>query len=131
MLASVEITGSAELERKLRLFGPAAIRAAAVSLYGSAQEIMTESQDRYCPVDTGALRSSGRVEKPVVESNNASVLLGYGSASVDYAVAVHEQNKNYRNGKQYKYLETPLKARTQDIVNNLVEDLNRAFPTLV
>lgn len=77
----------------------------AKALNSAAERTMTRSKSDYCPVDTGNLKSSGyvrtTVDGPVIETT-----LGY---NADYAAPVHEINKNYRNGKTWKYLETPLK----------------------
>lgn len=63
----------------------------AAALYTEAQIIMTEAKRR-CPVapDGGILRASGTVDEPVREGRKISVLLGFGGAAQDYAIAVHE-----------------------------------------
>ncbi len=81
-------------------------------MYQFGEQVMGESKAVYCPVDTGLLRSTGRVGFPEKQGNFLIVTLSYGSAACNYAVHVHETNKHYRNGKQWKYLETPLKAAT-------------------
>lgn len=89
-----------------------------------AEITMTRSKEDYVPVDTGNLRSSGQVETEI-QGESVTTRLGYGGAAADYAVYVHEINKNYRNGKQWKYLETPLKEdlpRINDGIAKAVED---------
>jgi hypothetical protein len=116
-----------ELTKALRKLGEDVERAAAASLYQSANKIMLESKETYCPIDTGALKASGNVGLPEINNHKINVPLGYGNSSVDYAIYVHEMNKNYRNGKQWKYLETPLKARLPDVETKLRNDIEKAM----
>jgi hypothetical protein len=131
---TIEITGGKALDRKMRELGPRALQAAAGSLYRSSERIMTRSKDHFCPVDTGNLRATGHVRMPEVQGKEVRVVMGYGGTAggkpVGYAVYVHEVNKNYKNGKQWKYLETPLKEAIPDIVRALREDINDAYETL-
>lgn len=92
---------------------------AAKSLLASFEGVMAESKDEYCPVDTGYLRSTGYV-KLDEWAGMVAIEAGY---SAEYAAPVHEINKNYKNGKQWKYWETPLKANLPDIQANLMYDL--------
>jgi hypothetical protein len=135
----VNIEGNAALLKKLRALGKAALPAARGSLYRSAESIMRVSKDQYVPIDTGNLKATGHVELPVAENNSVLVVMGYGGPAgcqpgvnkdVGYAVYVHEIQKNYRNGRQWKYLEVPLKAGVQDIEKNLKADIEEAFETL-
>jgi len=64
-----------------------------------AQEVFGESQ-RVVPVDTGNLRSSGRISPSTPDALTAE--LAYGGTAAAYALAVHEAHKT-----QSKYLETP------------------------
>lgn len=89
-----------------------------------AEITMARSKEDYVPVDTGNLRSSGQVETEI-QGESVTTQLGFGGAAADYAIYVHEINKNYRNGKQWKYLETPLKEdlpRINDGIAKAVED---------
>ena len=92
------------------------------SLYRWGERVMTESKEQEVPVDTGTLRSSGMVE---LERNGSviSVALGYGGAASNYAIAVHETNKNYRGGRKWKYLEDPIKRNIDDGNRQLTEDV--------
>jgi len=90
-----------------------------------AERTMTRSKNDYCPVDTGALRASGQVDTEAQGSVVTSEL-GYGGESAPYAIYVHEINKNYRGGKQWKYLETPLKEDLPAI-NDSIADAVREF----
>ena len=69
-------------------------------LFVEGEQIMARSKDEFVPVDTGALKSTGHVEKPVVLGTEVSVELGYGGPTgvatadgkdyVGYALYVHE-----------------------------------------
>ena len=125
-----KVDTTAELKRKLKLLGPTALKAAGQSLYLSGEVVMTKSKETYVPVDTGNLRDSGNVALPEISGSEVSVVLGYGNAAVGYAIYVHETPKNYRNGRQWKYLETPLKESLPDIGRELALDLDEAFSEL-
>lgn len=76
----------------------------------SGEIIMAQSKSNFVPVDTGALKSSGRVGRLQQRGTVLTVALRFGGASSGYALEVHETNKNYHGGRVWKYLETPAKA---------------------
>ncbi len=131
------------LRIKMALIGEAGIKAAARSLKESAERIMAESNDKYCPVETGNLRASGFVDDPLVfGKGQVSVALGYGGTAAPYALAVHENPRAGKTGGvspsgqkyrrwakvgQWKYLETPFKENTNNVRSKLIEDINREF----
>lgn len=90
------------------------------SLRESLEAVLTESKEQYVPIDTGFLKNSGGVR---VEEDGR-VIIEY---TADYALAVHEINKHYKGGKQWKYLETPMKAHLGDINAKLKEDVAAAL----
>lgn len=91
-----------------------------------AELTMTRSKADYVPIDTGALRSSGAVET-TISGSIVETKLGYGGVAAAYAVHVHEINKNYRGGRQWKYLETPLKQDLPSYPQAIAESLNQSF----
>ena len=75
---------------------------------GNAQAILGVSQP-LVPVDTGALKRSGRVEE---EPNGAAVLI-YGDGEIDYAGIVHYKlGVNHPVG-QAQYVGQPLRTERQ------------------
>lgn len=78
--------------------------AVAPALYTKANKIMTEAK-KLTPVDTGALRSSGHVEPPVISGQSVEVALGF---NTPYALYVHENLAAHHPVGQAKYLETPM-----------------------
>lgn len=104
--------------------------AAAMSrgMYEFAEQVMTRAKE-LCPVDTGALKSTGHVQQPEVRGTEIRVTLGFGgvagkgfvkstkgsswvtgrgSAKVGYATYVHEDLKARHVNGQAKFLESPL-----------------------
>jgi hypothetical protein len=93
----------------------------AKKLYEDAEEVMRESKERYVPVDTGALRASGHVERPRISGSRASVDLGFGGPAVEYAEYVHEDLNAQHAVGQAKYLEIPLRAKLTQIERDLAD----------
>ena len=121
---SIEVINYEFLKDFFNVLGPeVASRAAASALYRSGEAIATKSRQEYVPIDTGALKSSIHVEPAKLEGSVVTVSIVAGGASAGYALWVHEINKNYRNGKQWKYLETPAKLASMDIIEELEQSL--------
>lgn len=93
----------ARLERLAKRFPDEAARA----LYQEAEVEMTEAKRR-TPVDTGALRGSGHVERPDVGLSNISVALQFGGPAAPYALKVHEDLDAFHRVGQAKFLESTL-----------------------
>jgi hypothetical protein len=104
----------------------AAPPAVARGMHAKAELTMTRSKADFVPIDTGALRASGNVETKI-EGTSVQTSLGYGGPAVNYAVPVHEQNRNYKGGRQWKYLETPLKQDLPSYPDGIADELNKAF----
>lgn len=77
------------------------------ALHVEAQIEMTEAKRR-TPVDTGALRASGRVETPKRNGRKMSVSMSFGGAAGAYAVIVHENPDAFHPIGQWKYLQSVL-----------------------
>jgi hypothetical protein len=102
------------------------VKAANAALYQEANSIMNESK-QIVPVDTGVLKASGRVEKPVDDGYTIGVTLGYGGAASAYAEIVHEDpTARHKPGKQYKYLEVPILNRLPQLKKNVTERIAKA-----
>lgn len=90
---------------------------------GQCAEDLLDKATQKTPIDTGELRLSGTatVEKKGVESIGR---VGFGGGQVDYALAVHETVKNYKEpGTGAKYLENPLKENAQRYFNKIANDI--------
>lgn len=77
------------------------------ALREEAEIEMTEAKQR-TPVDTGALRASGRVEGPEIRGEEVSVTFQFGDAAAPYALYVHENMDAFHKVGQAKFLESTL-----------------------
>ena len=83
-------------------------KAVGVALHAEANIEMTEAKRR-CPVDTGALRSSGTVSTVRESSGMVSeVVLSFGNSSSGYALYVHENQEAFHKVGRAKFLESTL-----------------------
>ena len=113
---TVTITGLAQLVTTVNRITTGNRPAISDALNTAAQEVFAESQRRV-PVDTGNLRSSGRIDASKAETLTATV--GYGGTAAGYALAVHETHAS-----QSKYLEQPAREaakRVEELVTNAIK----------
>lgn len=96
------------IERRIALINKTAERALMAWIYEEAEAIMTDSKEHYVPVDTGALKGSGFVEKPTLNGTAIRVALGYGGPATGYALVVHERLGVHHPVGSAKYLEIPI-----------------------
>jgi len=122
-----QITGVEQALASLESVASQIIPTVSRSLYQSGEATMTKSKEQFVPIDTGSLKSSGTVQLEV-SGPVVKVHLGFGGVAGSYAVFVHEINKNYRGGRQWKYLETPMKEDLPDTQNKLIDDLRGIRP---
>jgi hypothetical protein len=121
---TITVTGTEQVLATLKALGEQAGPAMQAALYEEGHLLLADSQ-ALVPVDQGTLKGSGTVQ--VEEgANRPTVIVGYGGAAADYALSVHENPRSGKtggvspSGKKYKhwaqvgewkYLETPFKAR--------------------
>lgn len=72
----------------------------------AADEVMEKSKERYCPIDTGALKKSAKVEVSKDGMFEYRVRLSY---NTPYAVYVHEIPYYHHPVGSWKYLDIPFK----------------------
>lgn len=139
---NVEFTmkGEKELNAALsKLFHNLLPDALAVQLYKEAETIMMQSK-LLVPVDTGALRATGKVDLPVITGTRVSVKLGYGDSAVTYAIPVHEippppaqspsgRSATHRPPTQWKYLEVPVLGSVKRITETLAKEAQKTIRT--
>jgi hypothetical protein len=76
----------------------------------------------YCPLDTGALRASARVESETA-GHFIEARIRFGDAKAYYAIYVHEINKNYRVGG-WKYLERAVRdVAARKLNENIIQSI--------
>lgn len=81
-------------------------KAAMEALTDEANNILVEAVDE-APIDTGALRRSGKV---VPDDKETKVYVSFGDDVVNYAIIQHETPYyNHPRGGKWKYLEDPFK----------------------
>lgn len=125
-VASVEID-SKQLSQLLAQGGPRAVKALGQGLYKEATEAFARSQQEV-PVDTGALRASGQVSRPMLSGRDTVVEITYGGAAADYAIYVHENLEAFHNpGKKAKFLEDPVKQQIQGMGTRLMTAVRRGL----
>ena len=73
---------------------------------------------RLCPVDTGTLRSTGHVQKPVIKRGSIEVTLGFGGPAAPM-LFVHENLNVHHTVGQAKYLEKPLNDAARGFAEGL------------
>lgn len=106
MPTNIKVGGDAELKRIITSFARRFPVQAEAALRQECEIEMAEAKNR-TPVDTGALRASGRVETERT-SNYVRATLSFGGASAPYALKVHEDLDAYHDDGQAKYLESVL-----------------------
>lgn len=79
-----------------------------VNLRAVGEEIMSEVKDSRpghgVPVDTGALRSTGRVEGPTFTRHSPEVELSFGGSAAPYALVQHEHLEYHHTVGEARYL---------------------------
>lgn len=120
----VQLVGTEALVKLLIAAGAEATPALARALYEEGQLAFRTSQKRV-PYRFGILKGSGRVFPPEVNGDDVDVTLGYGGAARKYAIHVHEINKNYRNGKTYKYLSSAVEERQAGMEARVAKRIDR------
>jgi hypothetical protein len=113
------VRGVDEVCRNLDLYGEKAIQATERGLYEEAEIVMAASK-RLVPVDTGTLRSTGHVRRPISGAHGISVTMGYGGPAAPYALVQHEEHHEKK-----KYLETPFLAAMRGISARLAKRIKR------
>lgn len=89
-MASFELRGVLDVQNRTKA-GVNTIWEKAIEALGEeANEVLAISQTRV-PVNTGALKRSGRVTGPEVKGKEASYTISFGDESVRYAIPVHER----------------------------------------
>lgn len=130
-IAGVEFTNLDRVQRAIIASGAQGAKAAAKALRNEAQEVLARARD-LVPVDTGALKASGRVrpETGVYDNNRTmEVLVTFGATAVGYAVFVHENLGAYHVVGQAKYLEIPLIQQSYGLADRIADKVEATMRT--
>lgn len=127
-MAKAEISiDTKKLMELLTIGGPRAVNTLGQAIYREAAIIFEESQNEV-PVDTGILRSSGKLGLPTLEGGDVVVEISYGGAAGEYALDVHEDlEARHQPGKKAKYLEDPARRRIKGMDNRLLSAVRKAM----
>jgi len=129
---SIEIENIDKLINLLRKGGDGARQALFQTLYGEAQIAFAESQ-KEVPVDKGNLRNSGQAYGIQVNrfGDTLEITLGYGGVAASYALIVHEDlQARHKGGTKAKYLEDPIKRRSNGLGTRLLSGVENALRKL-
>ena len=123
--AGLQWEGIEKLTRMLSLHGSSVVQPIARALYEESQIIFDKSQAQ-CPVDTGALINSGRVEEPKIEGSQVVVEFFYGGTAASYALMVHEDPEmRHDAGKKYRYLADPVEQAAPKVMLGVVDRVEK------
>lgn len=113
MPGSTECIANLVIERaKLEVAGRQAVK-------NWAYEVLRVSMKDYCPVDTGTLRRSGRVQVVLDTMARFYIRIGY---TAEYALAVHELDIPHDVGSM-KYLSTPFNLMSYRLMKKIEADV--------
>jgi len=117
---SVQMDGARELNELLsRVASFGFVKEFEQAMFATANEVLNQSK-KIVPVDLGALKDSGKVEKPKRSTTGVSVEITYGGTSAPYALYVHEDpSAQHKPGKSYHFLKIPVDAARTTFVNDL------------
>lgn len=133
MVDLFEVTGLAEVHRRVEELRALALPLAGIALQQEAEAILVASQP-LVPVDTGELRASGAVMDVVIDQHTVSTGVRYGGPGTgqrrpeEYAIKVHEDvTLRHPRGGQHHFLSEPAFAATQGMLERLAEALRLAL----
>ena len=132
-MESIEIQNIEKLVNLLTKGGAGARQALFQTLYSEAQIAFGESQ-REVPVDKGNLRNSGQAHGIKVNrfGDTLEITLGYGGVAASYALIVHEDmTARHKGGTKAKYLEDPIKRRSNGLGTRLLSGVENALRRLI
>lgn len=124
-MAGLSVT--VHIEGDIASAGPKLRAAAGQGLREGGERVMDVSKAVRCPVDTGALRSTGHVTGPDGGGDQLSVDLNYGGPAAPYAWIVHERMGVRHPVGGPKYLEGPANEMSGDVADLVAAAVRRAF----
>ena len=122
-MITLTLHGIAQVTQHLQRLTTAPLPAAGEALYEEGNRIMGQSV-HLVPIDTGLLRSTAHVERPVTTGARVEVELSYGSNGVaPYAMVVHfRTDVNHPHGQSH-YLQQPLFQATNGFAQRIATAL--------
>lgn len=122
MPVTLTFEGSPQMAQRLQILTTQVAGATREALHDEGNRIMGESV-RLVPIDTGNLRSTAHVERPVETGTVVEVELRYGGFGLaPYAVIVElDVTMNHPHGGQSHYLTQPFNAATGGMGTRLAQ----------
>lgn len=109
------IDGLADLARANARVRAAIKQAQADAMRAEAEALLADSQ-LLVPVETGALKASGRVEDVRLAGDSSDFVVAYGGEGIDYAIRQHEDlTLHHPQGGSAKFLERPALERLKGL----------------
>lgn len=97
------------------------------ALFAEGHGIIVQSQE-LVPVDTGLLRSTARVERPLITRASVEVEVSFGAGGIaPYAAIVHFDTEAFHPVGQSHYLQQPLFQATNGFAQRIANDLKGAL----
>ena len=118
MKVQVEIVGTDRVQATLHAVMRKATRIVPRNLYRYAQRSTLPKAIEYCPIKTGAVRSSGKVELV-----GDTVEISFGGMIAPYAVYVHEIMTNHHPVGQAKFLERAVTEDAKALAQEAAKDI--------
>jgi hypothetical protein len=107
LTARFTMQGTQTLVTRLQEMGRRGQRVVERAVYEFGETEMREMKRRV-PVDTGTLKNSGFVLKPVRDGMNVRLELGFGGQADAYAIYVHEDLEAFHKVGEAKFVESVL-----------------------
>ncbi len=129
-MSSIEIKNLESIIKSLESKNKNVMQEITKALYMEAEGIMRASKEKYVPVKTSTLKTSGFVNLPKISSTAIEIEMGYGGAASAYALYVHEAPANWNwsvPGTGPKYLEKPAREAAEGMGGRLATRLKSAL----
>jgi hypothetical protein len=122
-MITIDMQGIAQVTQHLQRLATVPLPAAGEALYAEGNGIMGQSV-QLVPVDTGNLRSTAHVDRPVITGPRVEVELSYGKhGDAPYAAIVHWDTEAHHPIGMSHYLQAPLFQATQGFAQRIAADI--------
>ena len=128
-----EVTGMADLQRRLEQLPPQVVFLAGIALEQEADAILEQSQS-LVPIDTGELRASGHTDPVTLTATTAQCGVRYGGPGTgqrrpeDYAIRIEfDVTLRHPRGGQAFFLSEPTFAAIQGMGERIAEAIRIAL----
>lgn len=107
-----------------------AMRGLTVQAVREALELPFELSQEYCPVDTGALISSGQLKVRREGRGRVRGTINYGGPQAPYAAIVHERTDlNHKHPTRAKFLQSAMEETLGTFIDVIEQEYKKLFKT--